>query len=63
MVSGLIFRFLIHLEFCCCCFVHGVRRCSNFILLQVASVYPALLFKKTIFSSLYILALFVVLIA
>ena len=53
MVSGLIFRFLIHLEFCCCCFVHGVRRCSNFILLQVASVYPASLFKDYFFLIVY----------
>ena len=33
MVSGLIFRSLIHLEFI---FVYGVRECSNFILLYVA---------------------------
>ena len=32
-VSGLTFRPLIHLEFI---FVHGVRECSNFILLHVA---------------------------
>ena len=32
MVSGLIFRSLIHFEFI---FVYGVRECSNFILLCV----------------------------
>ena len=33
VVSGLTFRSLIHFEFI---FVHGVRECSNFILLHVA---------------------------
>ena len=33
IVSGLTFRSLIHLEFI---FEHGVRKCSNFILLHVA---------------------------
>ena len=33
IVSGLTFRSLIHSEFI---FVHGVRKCSNFILLHVA---------------------------
>ena len=33
IVSGLTFRSLIHFEFI---FVHGVRKCSNFILLHVA---------------------------
>ena len=33
IVSGLTFRYVIHFEFI---FVHGVRECSNFILLQVA---------------------------
>ena len=33
MVSGLIFRTLIHFEFL---FVYGVRKCSNYILLYVA---------------------------
>ena len=32
IVSGLTFRSLIHFEFI---FVYGVRKCSNFILLQV----------------------------
>ena len=33
IVSGLISRSLIHLEFIC---VYGVRECSNFILFHVA---------------------------
>jgi len=33
IVSGLIFRSLIHFEFI---FVYGIRKCSNFILLHVA---------------------------
>ena len=33
IVSGLIFRSLIHFE---CIFVYGVRKCSNFILFHVA---------------------------
>ena len=33
IVSGLMFRSLIHFEFI---FVYGVRQCSNFILLHVA---------------------------
>ena len=32
IVSGLMFRSLIHVEFI---FVYGVRKCSSFILLQV----------------------------
>ena len=34
--SGLTFRFLIHFEFI---FVYGDRKCSNFILLHVASQF------------------------
>ena len=37
IVSGLIFRFLIHFEFI---FVYGVRWCSNFTLLHVATKLP-----------------------
>ena len=33
MVSGLIFKSLVHFKFI---FVYGVRKCSNFILLHVA---------------------------
>ena len=32
IVSGLIYKSLIHFEFV---FVYGIRKCSNFILLQV----------------------------
>ena len=35
IVSGLMFRSLIHFEFI---FVYGVRKCSRFILLQVKPV-------------------------
>ena len=36
IVSGLTFRSLIHFEFL---FVHGVRKCSSFILLQVVDQF------------------------
>ena len=36
IVSGLTFRHLIHFEFI---FVYGVRKCSNFILLQVVDQF------------------------
>ena len=36
IVSGLIFRSLIHFEFI---FVYGVRKCSSFILLQVVDQF------------------------
>ena len=36
IVSGLTFRSLIHFEFI---FVHGVRKCSSFILLQVVDQF------------------------
>ena len=36
IVSGLTFRSLIHFEFI---FVYGVRKCSNFIILQVADQF------------------------
>ena len=36
IVSGLTFRSLIHFEFI---FVYGVRKCSNFILLQVVGQF------------------------
>ena len=36
IVSGLTSRSLIHFEFI---FVHGVRKCSNFIILHVASQF------------------------
>jgi len=53
IVSGLMFRSLIHFEFI---FVYGVRKCSSFILLQV---FPGPLVKEIVFSPLYILASFV----
>ena len=37
IVSGLMFRYLIHFEFIC---VYGVRKCSSFILLQVVNQFP-----------------------
>ena len=40
--------------------MYVVRECSNFILLQVAVVFPAPLIEETVFSPLYILAPFVV---
>ena len=57
IVSGLTFRVLIHFEFI---FVYGVRKCSNFILLNVAvPVFPAPLIEEAVFSPLYILASFI----
>ena len=37
IVSGLTFRSLVYFEFI---FVYGVRKCSSFILLQVADQFP-----------------------
>ena len=37
IVSGLIFRSLIHFEFI---FVYGIRKCSSFIPLQVIDQFP-----------------------
>ena len=49
-VSGLTFRSLIHFEFI---FVYGVRKCSNFMLLNVAvQFYPSPLIEE-IFSIVY----------
>ena len=51
------FRSLIYFE---SVFVYGVRKCSNFILLQVAAQFSQYhLLKKTIFSPLYTFASFV----
>ena len=55
IVSNLTFRSLIYFEII---FVYGVRKCSNFILLN-CPVFPASLIEETIFSLLYILASFV----
>ena len=59
IVSGLIFRSLIHFEFI---FVYGVKECSNFILSYwtcSCPVFPAPLIEEAVFSPLYILASFI----
>ena len=57
IVSGLIFRSLIHFEFI---FVYGVRQCSSFILLQVIDQFSQHhLLKRLSFFPLHILASFV----
>ena len=57
IVSGLMFRSLIHFEFI---FVYGVRKCSSFILLQVTDKFSQhRLLKRFVFSPLYIFAFFV----
>ena len=43
IVSGLMFRSLIHFEFI---FVYGVRKCSSLILLQVVDQFSLFHFKK-----------------
>ena len=55
-VSGLAFRYLIHFEFC---FVNGVRKGSNFILLHVAFQFSQHHLLKLLFAPLYILTSFV----
>ena len=56
IVSGLTFRSLIHFQFI---FVHGVRKCSSFILLQVVDQFSQHhLLKRLSFFPLYILASF-----
>ena len=54
IVSDLAFKSLIHFEFV---FVCGIRECSNFILLHVSQHH---LLKRLFFSSLCILASFLV---
>ena len=57
IVSGLTFRSLIHFEFI---FVHGVRKCSSFILLQVVDQFSQHHWLKRLsFFPLYILPSFV----
>ena len=58
IVSGLIFRSLIHFELI---FMYGVRKCFNFILLHVAIQFPSmrLLIEEAAFAPLYILVSFV----
>ena len=51
IVSGLMFRSLIHFEFI---FVYGVRKCSSFILLQVVDQFSQHhLLKRLSFSIVY----------
>ena len=58
IVSGLIPRSLIHLEFI---LVSGVRECSNFILFHVAvQFFPAPLIEQAVLSPFYILAPFLI---
>ena len=58
IVSGLIFRFLIHFEFI---FVYAMRECSYYILFLVAVQFSHHhLLKRLCFSLLYFLASFVV---
>ena len=56
IVSDLTFRSLIHFDFI---FVYGVRKCSNFILLQVVDQFSQHHLLEIVFSPLYILASFV----
>ena len=56
IVSGLMFRSLIHFEFI---FVYGVRKCSSFILSQVVDQFSQHHLLEIIFSPLYIFASFV----
>ena len=57
IVSGLMFRSLIHFEFI---FVYGVRKCFHFILLHVSCpVFPAPIIEEAVFIPLYIFASFV----
>ena len=58
IVSGFTFRSLINFEFI---FVYGVRKCFNFILLNIAVQFSQhYLLKRLSFSPLYILAYFVI---
>ena len=54
IVSGLVFRSLIHFEFI---FVYGIRECSNFILLHVAVQFSQHHLLKRL-SFLHCIALF-----
>ena len=57
IVSSLTFRSLIHFEFI---FVYGVRKCFNFILLNVAVQFsPAQFIEEAVSAPLYILVSFV----
>ena len=58
IVSGLIFRSLVHFEFI---FLYGVKKCSTFILLHVALLFSQhhLLKRLSFFLTLYVLSSFV----
>ena len=56
IVSGLMFRSLIHFQFI---FVYGVRKCSSFILLQVVDQFSQHHLLEIVFIPLYILDFFV----
>ena len=56
IVSGLLFRSLIHFEFI---FVYGVSKCSSFILLQVADQFSQHYLLKRLSLLHYIFCLFV----
>ena len=56
ILSGLIFRSLIHFEFI---FVNGVREWSNFILSHVAVQFSQHHLLEAVFSALYILDSFI----
>ena len=57
IVSGLMFRSLIHFEFI---FVYGVKKCSSFIFFMCSCpAFTAQLIEETVLSPLYILASFV----
>ena len=56
IVSGVIFRSLIHFEICVC---DGVRKCSSFILLQVVDQFSQHHLLKRFSSPLYIFVTFV----
>ena len=52
IVSGLMFRSLIHFEFI---FVYGVRKCSSFILLQVVDQFSHFDFFFDLFCDLLVI--------
>ena len=56
IVSGPIFRSLIHFQFI---FVYGIRKCSSFILLHIVDQFSQHHLWKRLFSPLYIFASFI----
>ena len=57
IVSGLMFRPLIHFQFI---FVYDVRKCSSFIFFKWLTGFPSTIFKEVVVCPLYILASFVI---